>query len=226
MSSNDPITDLANVSGTNGTGDAGPKPTGTISFFLCGPGTMSGCATSGTAVTGNPVTLGNCTPDVAGHSCATSGNVRSLVTAGGVGTYCFRAVYNAGTDPNYQASNGALDGSATECFTVTDSSTIVTNQDWLPNDSATVTTGGSAVSGTVTFKFYEDADCGVTAPTAVKATFTDSTPVSGVFTTNNTSVYTANQTISWSATFVSDNGVSTSTSSCETSSVTINNNHP
>jgi hypothetical protein len=224
ISSTDAITDLANVSGTNSSGGAGPKPTGTVSFFLCGPGATT-CLTGGTAVTGNPVTLANCTPDVAGHSCATSGNVRSLVTAGGTGTYCFRAVYNPGTDPNYQASAGVLDGSAGECFTVTDTSSIVTNQKWLPNDSATVTTGGSPVSGTVTFTLYEDADCGVTAPTAVKATFTDSTPADG-FTTNNSSVYAATQTISWKATFVSDNGVGTSTSSCETSSVTINNNHP
>ena len=220
LSSSDTITDLANVSGTNGSGGAGPKPTGTISFFLCGPGVTS-CTTGGQAV-GSAVTLADCDPDVAGHSCATSDDVRSLVTAGGVGTYCFRAVYNAGTDPNYQASNGALDGGSGECFTVTDSSTIVTNQDWLPNDSATVTTGGSPVSGTVTFTLYEDADCGVTAPTAAKATFTDST---APFTTDNTSVYTSNQTISWKATFVSDNGVGTSTSTCETSSVTINNNH-
>jgi hypothetical protein len=221
LTSTDAIRDLADVSGTNSSGGAGPKPTGTVSFFLCGP-SATNCTTGGTAVTGNPVTLGNCNPDVAGHACATSGNVRSLVTA--VGTYCFRAVYDPGTDPNYQASKGAFDGSSTECFTVTDTSSIVTNQNWLPNDSATVTTGGSTVSGTVTFKLYEDADCGVTAPTAVKTTFTDNTPGDG-FTTNNTSVYTSSQTISWEATFVSDNGVTSSTSSCETSTVTINNNH-
>jgi len=222
LTSSDPITDLANVSGTNSSGAAGPKPTGTISFSLCGPGVTS-CTSGGQAV-GSAVTLGDCDPDAAGHSCATSDNVRSLVTAGGVGTYCFRAVYNAGTDPNYQASNGALDGSAGECFTVGDSSGITTDQDWLPNDSATVTTGGSPVSGTVTFTLYEDADCGTTAPTAVKATFTDSTPADG-FTTDNSTVYTSSQTISWKATFVSDNGVTGSTSNCETSSVTINNNH-
>jgi hypothetical protein len=223
LGSSDPITDLANLHGTTSTGADGPKPTGTVSFFLCGPN-VSGCATGGTAVTGNPVTLGNCTPDAAGHSCATSGNVRSLVTAGGIGTYCFRAVYDPGADPNYQGKGTSFDGSS-ECFTVTDTSSIVTDQNWLPNDSATVTTaGGSPVSGTVTFKLYEDADCGVTAPTAVKATFTDSTPANG-FTTNNTTVYTANQTVSWKATFVSDNNVGGSTSTCEVSTVTINNNH-
>jgi hypothetical protein len=223
LGSSDPITDLANLHGTTATGADGPKPTGTVSFFLCGPG-VTGCATGGTAVTGNPVTLGNCTPDAAGHACATSGNVRSLVTAGGIGTYCFRAVYDPGADPNYQGKGTSFDGSS-ECFTVTDTSSIVTNQNWLPNDSATVTTaGGSQVSGTVTFSLYEDADCGVTVPTAVKATFTDNTPGDG-FTTGNSTVYTASQTVSWKATFVSDNNVGGSTSTCEVSTVTINNNH-
>jgi hypothetical protein len=226
LGSTDAITDLANIAGTASGGGTAPKPTGTVSFFLCGPLTSAlGCTTGGTPVTAVPAnTLGNCSPDVAGHSCATSGNVRSLVTAGGIGWYCFRGVYDPGTDPNYQSSAGILDGSTTECFNVTDTSSIVTDQNWLPQDSATVsTTGGSAVSGTVTFTMYEDADCGVTAPTAVKGTFTDS---SAPFTTTNSTVYTASQTISWKATFVSDNGVGTSISSCETSTVNINNNHP
>jgi hypothetical protein len=152
------ITDLAKVSGKNSSGGAGPKPTGTVSFFLCGPGATS-CTTGGTAVTGNPVTLIDCVPDVAGSSCATSGNVRSLVTAGGVGTYCFRAVYAPGNDPNYQASAGILDGSATECFTVTGASGLSTAQDWLPNDTATIT-GDAALSGTATFTLFTGSDCG------------------------------------------------------------------
>jgi hypothetical protein len=151
------IRDLADVAGTSGTGVA-PKPTGTVSFFLCGPGVTS-CTTGGTAVTGNPVTLANCTPDVASHSCATSGNVRSLVTAGGVGTYCFRAVYAPGTDPNYQSSAGILDGSAGECFTVTGVSGLSTAQDWLPNDTATIT-GDAPLSGNATFTLYTGSDCG------------------------------------------------------------------
>src|SRR5207247_6498249 len=90
LNSSDPITDLANIAGTVTGGGTAPKPTGTVSFSLCGPlASAAGCATGGTAVTGNPVTLVNCNPDVAGHSCATSGNVRSLVTAGGIGYYCF-----------------------------------------------------------------------------------------------------------------------------------------
>jgi hypothetical protein len=225
LGSTDPITDTADVVGSTSSGGTAPTPTGSVSFFLCGPsdltpantGTCQG--TSGTAVPGNPVTT---TEKVPGTATATSGDAKSLIT--GIGKYCFRATFTAAAnDTNYPGQTAETSNLADECFTVTDTSAIVTNQDWLPNDSATVTTtGGSAISGTVTFTLYEDADCGVTPPTAVKATFMDS---SAPFTTNNTSVYTSSQTISWKATFASDNGVGGSTSTCETSSVSINNNH-
>ena len=68
LGSTDPITDLADIGGTTGSGAAGPTPTGTMTFFLCGPGATSCQSGSGTQV-GSPVTLGPCTPDVAGHAC-------------------------------------------------------------------------------------------------------------------------------------------------------------
>ena len=40
------------------------------------------------------------------------------MTAGGIGYYCFRAVYDPGNDPNYQSSAGIFDGSATELVPV------------------------------------------------------------------------------------------------------------
>jgi hypothetical protein len=220
------ITDLADVAGTSSNGGTAPKPTGTVSFSLCGPLTSaSGCATGGTAVTGNPVTLVNCNPDVAGNSCATSGDARSLVTAGGVGTYCFRAVYAPGTDPNYQSSAGILDGSATECFTVTGAAQLSTAQNWLPNDSATIT-ADSAFSGNLTFVLYHSADCTGTAvdtegPTAVSG------PASGsTFTTSNTthtvSLAQANTgDWSWGVTYTDTSGLTSPSVSCEPASVSI-----
>jgi hypothetical protein len=188
-----------------------------MTFFLCGPSATSCESGSGTQVGTTAVTLGACTPDAAGHACATSADAKALITA--IGNYCFRAVYDPGSDPNYQGKGGSFDGS-NECFSVTDTSAIVTNQKWLPNDSATVTTaGGTAVSGTVTFSLYENGDCSGTP----KATFTDST---APFETNNTSVYVSNQTISWKAHFAPDNGIAASDSTCEISTLTINNNHP
>jgi hypothetical protein len=142
-------------------------------------------------------------------------------TPSAIGHYCFRGVYVPAAGSPYA---GASDFSTNECFDVTDSSSLITDQTWLPNDTATVTTtGGTAVSGTVTFKLFENGTCSGTTFT----TFTDSSVgAGGVFETNNTTVYTSSKTISWLATFVSDNGVQGSTGSCESSVLSINNNHP
>jgi hypothetical protein len=213
------ITDLANISGLDGSGNAGPKPTGTMSFFLCGPGVTSCASPDGTAVSGNPVTLANCTPDVAGHSCATSGNVRSLVTA--TGTYCFRAVYDPVTDTNYHGQGGSFDGS-NECFTVTAVASTSTEQRWLPNDKATVTApAGAAVQGNVTWVLYVGSNNCTTGTGVTTVPFgpTD-VDANGVAVTDNTTYYTSNKTVSWQATFHSTNDVGSGTASpCETSSI-------
>jgi hypothetical protein len=153
------ITDTADLAGTSSGGGAGTAPTGTVSFFLCGPGVTT-CASGGAPIPSDPaaaVTLGACDPAAAGHACATSAPVpSSLIT--GVGTYCFRAVYDPGTDPNYAGQGGSFT-SVDECFTVTGVATLSTNQNWVPNDSATIT-GPTSLSGTATFTLYHDADCG------------------------------------------------------------------
>jgi hypothetical protein len=241
LSSSDPITDLANVAGASSTGGSAPKPTGTISFFLCGPGVTS-CTTGGQAV-GSAVTLGDCNPDVAGHSCATSANVRSLVTAGGAGTYCFRAVYDPLTDPNYQGSKGILDGSATECFTVTGNSSSSSQQRWLPNDRVTLT-GDSNLNGTLTVTLYKGTFAGTasncTVGTGVAVTGQSYGPItvnpgSTSFTyntTNTTFVVGTNSdgtttgagtdgTYFWLIHYA-DNNLSSPTDRCETSTISHN----
>src|SRR3989454_3422636 len=77
----DSITDLAVVTGTI----AGGIPTGTVSFFICGPiaATVT-CDTGGTAV-GSPVTLDAGTVGPPPSASATSG----AVTPSAVGRYCF-----------------------------------------------------------------------------------------------------------------------------------------
>lgn len=66
-----------------GNGGAGPIPTGSVTFFLCGPGqtTAGGCPAGGTQV-GSPKTLsaGTATSDPTGANSAP-------------GTYCWRTVY-------------------------------------------------------------------------------------------------------------------------------------
>jgi hypothetical protein len=246
LASTSAVTDLANIAGTASGGGTAPKPTGTVSFFLCGP-SASSCTTGGTPV-GNPVTLGNCNPDVAGHSCATSGDVRSLLTA--VGTYCFRAVYDPGNDPNYQSSAGILDGSSTECFTVTGTSASSSAQRWLPNDRVTLT-GDAALNGTLTVTLYSGtfsgtaANCTAGSATAVTGqsytfTVTNGAKTGASFNTSNTDPATSGHTTFYVGTnpdgtaggttgtyfwlvHYDDNTLTDPTDRCETSTVSITN---
>ncbi len=86
-----------------GNGAAGP-PTGTVSFYVCGPGVAS-CASTAQAV-GGPVTL---SVGAGNSSSATS----VQFTPAGAGTYCFYAVY-AGSSSYLGSSDATGDG----CFTV------------------------------------------------------------------------------------------------------------
>jgi hypothetical protein len=85
---------------------AGGSPSGTVSFFICGPlESASGCADGGTAV-GTPATL-----TAGANNTATAGSTNFLPSSAGV--WCFRAEYSG--DSNYSSGS---DGSAGECFTV------------------------------------------------------------------------------------------------------------
>lgn len=209
-----PIRDTATV-----VGNRDITPTGTVTFFLCGPIATGACTTGGTELTNTPPE-----GELTGSGNTASANspfVNTSTNPLGPGRYCFRAEWPG--DSNYTTpltEFGGPDGT-NECFTVKDVSSITTAQKWLPQDTATVTTaGGTAVSGTVEFKLYESPDC---TGTAVQ-TFTDS---SAPFETNNTVYYESpGKTISWSATFTpSDpNAVQGSaTTRCEMSVLTIDN---
>ena len=209
------ITDSAEIEGA---GIGAPAPTGMVSFFVCGPldaGEL--CDTGGTAIgtvdlaanTDNPVTVES-----------------DEFTPTEPGRYCFRAELT--DDPNY---DDAEDSRETECFTVTDTSSVATAQNWRPNDSATVTSaGGSTLDGTVAFTLYDNGTCDgnvlytesrdIAAGTASPAT---------VNTTNDGSaggdvLVSADATVSWLAVFTSDDAnVSGNTSGCEKSVLDITN---
>jgi hypothetical protein len=204
-----------------GTG-SNQNPTGTMNFYLCSPAQMTAlnettCVTGGTEINGptipNKVTV---TPIAnTSNSEATS----SKATPNAVGTWCWRGEYSG--DNRYPP---AKDSSTGECFTVTDIASTTTQQSWLPQDQATITSsGGSAIAGSVEFKLYESADC---TGTAVQ-TFSNR-PVSAtapyIATTNNSTYYSTATTISWKATFTSSNGVASgSAAPCETMTVTLDN---
>jgi sugar lactone lactonase YvrE len=94
------VTDTATVTG------AGPTPTGTVTFFLCDPATVSAnggdCRQGGTQGPARPL-------DASGRAIS---GPRSSTTA--VGKYCWRAEYSG--DATYEPSTEP--GTASECFTV------------------------------------------------------------------------------------------------------------
>jgi hypothetical protein len=203
-----------------------PDATGTVSFSLCFSAVSKAaadCTSGGTAV-GAAVPLSNadCIPvsgsNTDGKSCAKSLTVNVTGQTGirgplAVGFYCWGAVADL---TNYD-DPPRFHNATTECFEVTDTSSVVTEQRWLPNDKATVTAaGGSTLAGSVDFTLYENNNCSGTPA----ATFADR-PIdaNGVALTNNETFYTSNKTISWLAAFDSTNSVADSTGPCETSSI-------
>jgi hypothetical protein len=212
------VHDTATIQVTGGANP--PDPTGTVTFYLCGPIATGDCSTGGTLVGTGSLVGGANTTD--GLASATSPDVNTDASPLSAGRYCFRAEWPG--DSNYGPASHTDD--SFECFSVKDTSAITTAQNWLPNDTAHVTTGsGTAASGTVTFTLYPSNNCTGTAT----ATFPNrAVDANGNASTNNTNtliVITPGATISWSAVFTPTNAdaVNGSTSHCETSTVTINN---
>jgi hypothetical protein len=216
-----PVNDTAKitVTGASTPDDA----TGTVDFSLCFSATAyPDCSTGGTAAGTGKVLTDTSSPANThdGISGATSNSVNTTTSPLATGFYCFRAV---ATLTNY-SSPGAFTNTTTECFRVSDTTSITTSQKWLPQDTATIATGsGAAVpAGTVVFSLYLNGTCAGTAAT----TFTDSDGTDG-YATNNTTYQTASTTISWSATFTPTDPTNISgstTTRCETSVLTITNN--
>jgi hypothetical protein len=203
------ITDTATIVGSSPSHD----PSGDVTFFLC-----SGVAAGGScpSPSGTSIGTGTLIGNLAGTSTATSPAVNTAASPLGPGHYCFRAEWPG--DLNYTTPLSETN-STTECFDVKDTSSTTTAQNWLPNDTASVTTaGGTAVSGSVAFTLYDSADCTGTV------LFT-STDTSAPFASSNTTVQTASRTVSWRAMFTptDPNAVVGSTSRCETTTVTVNN---
>jgi hypothetical protein len=119
------VTDKATV-----TGVIGLAPTGTVTFFLCNPGQLTGgsCPSGGTQI-GAAVPLN-------GAGMATS-VAASGATTTPEGKYCWRAQYSG--DANYNPlnhTNGQISGNGGECFNVgqVPLGTIIIKKDTVPND--------------------------------------------------------------------------------------------
>jgi hypothetical protein len=216
----DQIYDHAVVTGT---GPGAPVPTGSVTFHICAPDELDDpgsatddpatCDVGGTAVNGAGGQASEPLTPTGGPAEAAADS--ALFEPDAVGTWCWRGDYSG--DSTYDP---ASDSSTGECFTVIDTSSVATEQDWLPNDTATVTsTGGTALSGDVVFELHESADC------TGAAVYTETDTLTGaaspaVTSTANTTTYTSNITVSWLVSFdSSDTDVVDAPPVCETSSV-------
>ena len=240
----DSVYDHAVVQGTGG----GPEPTGDVTFFICAPDELdelddgdpttpddnpATCDVGGTQV-GSAVTLDPGANTTDAQATADS----DPYEPDAVGTWCWRGEYSG--DDIYGA---ATDSSLGECFDVIDTSSIVTDQSWVPNDSATITSGGgSNLTGTLTLTLYDNATCDPGDPVAnvlYQESFTLDDEASGTpHTTSNgdgsgepdvifQEADSPVGALSWQAAFVGDPTSTSSTGPCETTSqFTIDDNDP
>jgi hypothetical protein len=211
------ITDNATV-----VGQGGGTPTGTVVFHVCAPNELDAsgkCSTGGTLVgSASGVAL-------VGVNSTTAIATSATFAPQTVGTFCWRGDYMPATNSVYAS---ASDFSTGECFTVTDTSSAVSAQTWLPNDSATVSSaGGTALNGTLIVALHESGDCSgaaVAGQTYTK-TLANATAAADrtLTTTNSTYLVSATKAVSWSVSFTSSDPKVASSSHCETTSLTIAN---
>ncbi|HEX3218557.1 MAG TPA: hypothetical protein VHU77_00780 [Candidatus Limnocylindria bacterium] len=158
------LSNTANQPGTNGDGDAngdyksinaddGAPAGGKITFTLY----KDDCSTLATSNDSNESNPQDYTP-ISGDD--TYGPVS--FTPDALGTYHWVAQYvPESTDPNnIGTTHNASCDDEDESVTVTGTSGLSTDQDWLPNDTATLT-GDANLNGTLTFTLYNDGTCGV-----------------------------------------------------------------
>jgi len=214
------VVDRAVVSGNATGGD----PTGDVTFFICAiasgtcgsGGTQVGAAAVGLTSDGNAATF-------------TSIAYSAVVTPTSIGRYCFRAEYGGSS-----AYNTSSDSAATECFTVTTTSSGTSAQRWLPNDRIVVTSAGQDLAGTLTITLRSATCTGTvvyTEPVPNSGAFT-ATTAGAVYNTTNTSVFVGTKsdntaglaagTYYWSITFTPTNTLATGFTKCENSVLTIN----
>jgi hypothetical protein len=222
-----PVEDTATLTGTAkqpGTDGDGPGGTinatagsqanadGTITFSLVGP---DDCTSVPAGFTDIDVT-------VDGDSDADTEYTASF-TPTVIGTYTWVASYDGDSPNTLGASNSCPD--TDEEVTVGGTSGISTAQDWLPNDTATLT-GDTNLTGTLTFQLYTGDNCGATSGAAVAGqnyvvNVVDEPSGSTFSTSNTTSFLEADSgTYSWKVTYDDDN-LEDPDPSCETTILTI-----
>jgi len=210
------------------TGDsAAGSPTGTVTFFICNPGQVTGsagaeiCPDGAGSQVGSPVTV----TAIGGSNPPQTEATSAAVTANQLGVWCFRAAYTPDT-AFYTGSSG--DGHR-ECFTVTTTSSGTTQQNWLPNDHVVVSTPAGTLAGTLSIRLLS----GSCDPAVGTVVYTEPLPNGGAITVPAT-VDTTNTTFKvdaanagsyfWRIVFTPTSSFATGFTKCETSTVTVNDN--
>lgn len=227
------LTGAATQPGTDGVGPGGTinatngaPAGGSITWKAYGP---DDCTTVAMAETSRDVSGNGTYPKTA----APDNQAAVSFTPTAVGTFTFVARYSGnGPNTNSVPNSACPDTTGTETVLVTDTTSVTSQQDWLPNDTATVASaGGSALNGTMTFTLYPSADCTGTPVSGqtYTRTLTNATTLADrtKSTSNSTFKVTANASVSWLVSY-NDNSanVGDSTPVCETSTLTIDNDVP
>jgi hypothetical protein len=210
------VHDTATVNGNQ----PSKTPSGTVTFFLCGPIATGAC--DGTTNVGTNIGTGT----LSGSGRTASANSPDVNTGIGLdpGRYCFRAEWPGDTNyttplKEYGGANGT-----NECFTVAAvPSSTSSEQTWLPNDSATVTST-LPLSGSLSFTLHQGGDCtgAILRPAETFSLSGATSPVTRS-TTNTTVSVTATSTVSWEVVFTSTDKRVTGSSRCESTALTITN---
>jgi hypothetical protein len=233
------VTDTSQLSGTaNKPGTpvinpttAGGSATGTITFYLYGPGTCT------TLATDFPTT--GISRDVSGDGpYPTALQTAVSFTPKAVGTYHWVAVYS-GDSPNTLGVTHGIDPDTHACVDSNENvvvqqlqPTISTAQRFVPNDSATITvaSGGGDLAGNVRFQLFAGSTtCANTAEYDsgnIDVTTGTGSGLSRTVSSGNTKAYTSDTVFSWLVTYTTSNqGHKDVTSACdvEHSSISIDN---
>jgi hypothetical protein len=223
-----PITDSSTLigtafrPGTNGANATYPSinadmvtpANGTITFTLFGPNNCTSVPTGFVPIVVN----------VSGDRATHPGYTASF-TPTQIGEFTWVATYS-GDGPNTNGAGPTACPDANEAVVVTGNAQSATAQDWLPNDTATIT-GPTNLHGTLTFQLYSGDNCGVTSGAAVPGqsySFTlTNVPSPAIRTTTNTTfkVTAANEgAYSWLVHY-DDATLTDPADKCETSTVSI-----